>query len=80
MRIIDSCCSFSLISSLGEPYGARSAGLGGSSRFNMRALLWIRYGVCICLGLVVIGVAAVAVPSLESNAPSMPQPEPDGTP
>jgi hypothetical protein len=37
-----------------------------------RALLWIRYGFCTCLGLAVIGLAAVSAPDLASEAPSMP--------
>ncbi len=39
------------------------------------ALLWIRYGFCTCLGLAVIGLAAVSAPNPVSEAPSMPRPD-----
>jgi hypothetical protein len=39
------------------------------------ALLWIRYGFCTCLGLVVIGLAAVSASDPSPEAPSMPRPD-----
>ncbi len=41
-----------------------------------RALLWVRYGFCTCLGLAVIGLAAVSAPYLDPEAPSMPRNDP----
>jgi hypothetical protein len=35
------------------------------------ALLWVRYGFCTCLGLAVIGLAAVTAFEAEPKAPSM---------
>ena len=37
------------------------------------ALLWVRYGLCSCLGLAVIGLAAVTAIENEPEAPSMPR-------
>lgn len=36
-----------------------------------RAWLWVRYGFCICLGLAVIGLAAVSAPGTGTEALSM---------
>ncbi|MFK7898072.1 MAG: hypothetical protein AB8G23_19735 [Myxococcota bacterium] len=35
-----------------------------------RGMTWIRYGVCTCLGLAVIGLAAVSSLGDDANAPS----------
>jgi len=43
-----------------------------------RATLWVRYGFCTCLGLALIGLAAVAPPVLDSEGSSA-KPE-DSTP
>ena len=40
-----------------------------------KALLWMRYGFCACLGLAVIGLAAVSAPNPNTEAPSMPSPD-----
>ena len=40
-----------------------------------KALLWIRYGFCTCLGLTVIGLAAVSAQAPDSEASSMPSPD-----
>jgi hypothetical protein len=39
------------------------------------ALLWIRYGFCTCLGLAVIGLAAVSASNPSPEAPSMLRPD-----
>ena len=47
---------------------------GGESM--ARALLWVRYGFCTCLGLAVIGLAAVSGSGSSPEASSMPHPGP----
>ncbi len=36
-----------------------------------KALLWVRYGFCTCLGLAVIGLAAVSATEPDPEASSM---------
>ncbi len=39
------------------------------------ALLWVRYGFCTCLGLALIGLAAVSAADPGPEATSMPRPD-----